>query len=85
MPVKYTEEIIVMKADKNESMVLIDRKQGMDMVHKFLKDNDISTIKLDPTTKFHKPIQKTIKSRTQPVGKKNTRIFMPDTAQSFIT
>jgi len=41
-----TEDIIVMKADKNKTMVLIDRKQCMDKVHEFLKDNDISTIKL---------------------------------------
>ena len=51
-------------------MVLIDRKQGMDKVHKFLKDNDVSTIKQDPTTKFHKQVQKTIKSCTKLVGKK---------------
>ena len=74
-----------MKADKNKAMVLIDRKQGIDKVHKSLKDNGISTIKQDPTTKFHKQIQKTIKSCTQLVGKKNTRIFNPDTAQSSIT
>ena len=42
-----------MKADKSKAIVLIDRKQGMDKVHKFLKDNGISTIKQDPTTKFH--------------------------------
>ena len=59
-----------MKADKNKAMVLIDRKQGMDKVHRFLKDNSISTIKQDPTTKFHKQIQKTIKSCTQLVDKK---------------
>ena len=73
-----------MKADKNKAMVLIDRKQGMDKVHKFLKDNSISTIKQDPTTKFHKQFQKTIKSCAQLVDKKNTRIFNPDTAQSSI-
>jgi len=65
-------------------MVLIDRKQGMDKVHKFLKDNSISTVKQDPSTKFHKQIQKTIKSCTQLVDKK-PRIFNPDTAQSSIT
>ena len=59
-----------MKADKNKAMVLIDRKQGMDKVHRFLKDNGISTIKQDPSTKFHKQIQKTIKSCTQLIGKK---------------
>jgi len=59
-----------LKADKNKAMVLIDRKQGMDKVHKFLKDNDVSTIKQDPTTKFHKQVQKTIKSCTKLVGKK---------------
>ena len=58
-----------MKADKNKTMVLIDRKQCMDKVHKFPKDNDISTIKQDRTAKFHKQIQKTIKSCTQLVSK----------------
>jgi len=74
-----------MKVDKNKAMVLIDRKQGMDKVHKFLKDNSISTIKEDPNAKFHKQIQKTIKSYPQLVSKKNTLIFNPDTAQSSIT
>jgi len=69
-----TEVIRVMKADKNKAMVLIDRKQGMDKVHKFLKDNSISTIKQDPTTKYHKQIQKTIKSYTQLVDKKHRDI-----------
>jgi len=32
-----TEDIIVMKADKNKAMVLVDRKQGLDRVHKFQK------------------------------------------------
>ena len=32
-----TEDIIVMKVDENKAMVLIDRKQGMDKVHKFQK------------------------------------------------
>jgi len=46
-----------MKADKNKAMDLIDRKQSMDKVHKFLKDNIIPTNKQDPTPKFHKQIQ----------------------------
>ena len=56
--------------NKNKAKILIDRKQGTDKVHKFLKENGISTIKQDPTTKFLKQIQKTIKSCTQLVGKK---------------
>jgi len=43
-----------MKADKNKAMVLIDRKQGMDKVHKFQEYNNISTIKHEPTSKFQK-------------------------------
>ena len=35
-------------------MVSIDRKQSMNKVHKFLKDNGILTTKQDRTTKFHK-------------------------------
>jgi len=57
----------------------------MDKVHKFLKDNSISIIKQDPNTKFHKEIQKTIKSCTQLLDKKKTKILNPDTAQSSIT
>jgi len=57
-----------MKADKNIDMFLMDRKQGMDKVHKFLKDNFISTIKEEHTSKFHKQIQKTIKSCKQIFG-----------------
>jgi len=68
------EDIIVMKVDKNKAMVLIDRKQGMDKVHKFQKENSISTIKPNPTTKFHKQIQKTINSCTQLVDKKKKDI-----------
>jgi len=63
-----------MKADKNKAMVLIDRNQGTDKVHKFLKDNSISTIKQDPTIKFHKQIQKTIKFCTKLVCKKHKDI-----------
>jgi len=47
-----------MKADKNKAMVLIDRKQGMDRVHKFQNYNTVWNIKQHPTTKFHKQIQK---------------------------
>jgi len=63
-----------MKADKNKAMVLIHRKQGMDKVHKFLKDNSISSIKQEPTTKYLKQIHKTIKSYTQLVDKKHKDI-----------
>jgi len=49
-----TEGIITMKADKNKTMVVMDRKQCMNKVHKFLKDNVISNIEQNPTTKFHK-------------------------------
>jgi len=43
-----------MKADKNKAMVLIDRKQGMDNIHKFKKYINISTIKQEQTSKFQK-------------------------------
>jgi len=69
-----TEVIIVMNADKNKAMVLVDRKQGMYKVHKFLKDNCISSIKQDLTTKYLKQIHKTIKSCTQLVDKKHKDI-----------
>jgi len=47
-----------MKADKNKAVVLIDRKQGMDKVHKFRKYNYISPIKQVSTTKFQNKFRK---------------------------
>jgi len=52
--------ITIMSADKNKVMDLIDSKQCLNKVHNFLKDNNIASIQKDPTTKFHKQIQKII-------------------------
>jgi len=43
-----------MKADINKAVVLIDKKQCMDKVHKFIKDNGVSNTKEDLIIKFHK-------------------------------
>ena len=52
--------IKIMNADKSKAMVLIDSKQCLNKVYNFLKDNNIASIQKDPTTKFHKQIQKII-------------------------
>jgi len=64
------EDIIIMKADKNKTMVLIDSNQCKEKVNTFLRDNNIPTITNDPTNKFHKQIQKVTQPCPQLIDKK---------------
>ena len=54
--------IVVMKADKSKTLVLIDKQQGIQKVEDFLETNNITKIQTDPTTSFQKQVKYTLKN-----------------------
>jgi len=56
--------INVMKADKCNAIVLIDKNKRQENVVQFIQGNNITQIKTDPTTKFQKQINRQLKSVT---------------------
>ena len=69
------EGITIMSADKCKAMVLIDNKRCLNKVNNFLKDNNITSIQKDPTTKFHKQVQKIIQLCPHMIDTKDHRFL----------
>ena len=53
---------IVTKADKGNTLVIIDNNSYIGKVERFIQENDIATLDKDPTNDFAKEINKTLNS-----------------------
>jgi hypothetical protein len=57
-----TEELIVQKADKGNAMVFLKRNEYITKCEEFIRNNNITELKKDPTATFQKDIKSAIKS-----------------------
>ena len=68
-----TNNAMITKADKGNSIIIIYQRDYHDKVHKFIKDNNFTTLINDPTKTFQKELRNTV-NRCQELIKKRINV-----------
>ena len=63
----------IVKADKSKTIVLIDKNSLEEKIKSFMQENKITQLTKDPTEKYHKHIQQTIKQCSTLIDKHNQK------------
>ena len=61
--------LTAIKADKSKTIVIIDKDQLQTKVNEFIKDNNILLLNKDPTEKYKKLTQQSIKNANSIIEK----------------
>lgn len=73
----HDNNVIHVKADKNDAIVLMNKSEYIDRTLEFISNNQIQDIKIDPTDKFQKQIKTAIKN--------SPGLFPSNIAHKYIT
>ena len=70
------ENAIITQSDKGKTTVIIYMKDYTSKVQSFITENNINTLKKDPTNIYQKSIQKVIKESNLVINKRQTQYLI---------
>lgn len=74
--------VIITKADKGNTLVLLPQQEYINKIHEFIDSNNIETLADDPTKRYVRILNETINKCTNLLGERTRRYIKPIQAQA---